>query len=121
MMSLTKAKQVARNPEAYSIEELDDALTVIVDDDRLTAAQVTRMQAAIDPVLRKRIDARADACTHPENRQSSDRETNEILCLDCGLLRDLMPWEEWAKLPTESHLIPMPGKAKPAATRGEQA
>jgi len=55
MMSLTKAKIVARNPNAYSTAELDDALTVIVEDDRLTEAQVTRMQAAIDPVLRARL------------------------------------------------------------------
>lgn len=117
MMSLSRAKKVAANPENYSIEELDDALTTIVDSPDLTERQVTRLQAKIDPVLRARIDARADACTHPEDRQHSDRETNEILCLDCGLLRDLMPWEEWANLPTESHLTPMP-EAKRSAMRG---
>jgi hypothetical protein len=55
MMSLTMARAVARNPEAYSSKELDDALTTIVEDDRLSEAQVTRMQAKIDPVLRARI------------------------------------------------------------------
>jgi hypothetical protein len=54
-VSLIKAKAIARTPEAYSTEELDDALTRIVEDDRLSEAQVTRLQAAIDPVLRARI------------------------------------------------------------------
>ena len=54
-VSLIKAKAIARTPEAYSIEELDDALTRIVEDDRLSEAQVTRLQARIDPVLRARI------------------------------------------------------------------
>jgi hypothetical protein len=118
MMSLTKAKAVAANPSAYSTAELDDALTVIVEDDRLSEAQVTRLQAKIDPVLRARIQQVRDTCTHPEDQQSFDLETNERHCAVCGWLRDAMPWEEWAKLPTESHLIPMPeAKAKPAATR----
>lgn len=56
VMSLSKARAVARNPEAYTTQELDDALTVIVDDDRLSEAQVTRLQNRIDPVLRARID-----------------------------------------------------------------
>lgn len=107
-MSLTKAKAVAKNPEAYTIEELDDALTVIVEDDRLTEAQVTRMQARIDPVLRARIDERSTNCQHPADRQSRDLETNEMHCADCGWLRDAMPWDEWAKLPTAAHLLPMP-------------
>jgi hypothetical protein len=55
MMSLIKAKAIARTPEAYTTEELDDALTVIVEDDRLSEAQVTRLQGCIDPVLRARI------------------------------------------------------------------
>jgi hypothetical protein len=55
VMSLSKARAVARDPEAYSNEELDAALTTIVEDDRLSEAQVTRMQAKIDPVLRARI------------------------------------------------------------------
>jgi len=123
MMSLTKAKIIAKNPNAYSNAELDDALTVIVEDDRLTEAQVTRMQAAIDPVLRARLDATFAAatpdCAHLPDRQSSDPSTNEALCLDCGWLRDLMTWEEWAKLPTESHLMPTPKEptGKPSATR----
>ena len=56
MMSLTKAKAIARTPDAYTTEELDEALTVIVEDDRLTEAQVTALQARIDPVLRARIN-----------------------------------------------------------------
>jgi hypothetical protein len=56
MMSLTMAKAIAKDPHAYSSAELDDALTVIVEDDRLTEAQVTRLQAIIDPVLRARIE-----------------------------------------------------------------
>jgi len=92
MMSLTKAKIVAKNPNAYSNAELDEALTVIVGDDRLTEAQVTRMQAAIDPVLRART------CTHPAEHQSSDIVTNEVLCMVCHELRDLMPWDEWEAL-----------------------
>jgi hypothetical protein len=55
MMSLTMAKAIARHPDTYSSAELDDALTVIVEDDRLTEAQVTRLQAKIDTVLRKRL------------------------------------------------------------------
>jgi hypothetical protein len=54
-VSLIKAKAIARTPEAYTTEELDDALTRIVEDDRLSEAQVTRLQARIDPVLRARI------------------------------------------------------------------
>lgn len=54
-MSLTRAKAVAKDPAAHTTEELDDALTVIVDDDRLSEAQVTKLQSAIDPVLRSRI------------------------------------------------------------------
>lgn len=54
-VSLIKAKAIARTPEAYSTEELDDALTTIVEDDRLSEAQVTRLQARIDPVLRARL------------------------------------------------------------------
>ena len=57
-VSLIKAKAIARTPEAYSTEELDDALTRIVEDDRLSEAQVTRLQARIDPVLRARIAQR---------------------------------------------------------------
>jgi hypothetical protein len=56
MMSLTKAKAVAKNPEAYTAQELDDALTAIVDSDMLTEAQVTSLQNRIDPVLRARIE-----------------------------------------------------------------
>lgn len=134
-MSFTKAKAVAKDPESYSIEELDEALDFIVNDYRLTEAQVTKMQAKIDPVLRARLAERqsriaaavvwpdmadgrptADDCTHPAERQSSDRETNEVLCEGCGWLRDLMPWEEWAQLPTEAHLIPIdPADGRPTA------
>lgn len=56
-MSLSKARAVARNPEAHTTEELDAALTTIVDDDRLSERQVTLLQNRIDPVLRARIDA----------------------------------------------------------------
>jgi hypothetical protein len=56
VMSLSKARAVARDPEAYSNEELDAALTTIVEDDRLSEAQVTRLQGRIDPVLRARIE-----------------------------------------------------------------
>ena len=120
-MSLNKAKAVAKDPESYSTEELDDALTVIVEDDRLTEKQVTRLQAAIDPVLRARLDERAATCKHPAERQSSDLETNEVLCTDCGYLRDLMPWDEWAKLPAQAHLTPMaddPAVGRPSAKDG---
>lgn len=54
MMSLDKAKAIAKLPEAFSTQELDDALTVIVEDDRLTEAQVTKLQAPIDRELRTR-------------------------------------------------------------------
>jgi hypothetical protein len=112
MMSLTKAKAIAKDPEAYSPQELDDPLTVIVESDRLTERQVTRLQALIDPVLRSRTSKpptrRYEDCTHPAEYQSSDAETNEVLCNHCGWLRDLMTWEEWAKRPIESHLLPMP-------------
>jgi hypothetical protein len=57
MMSLTRAKAVAAHPSEYSTGELDDALTVIVDSPDLTEAQVTRLQAKIDPELRRRIEA----------------------------------------------------------------
>lgn len=60
-MSLTKARAVAKDPESFTTQELDDALTVFVDDDRLTAVQVTALQARIDPVLRARIAAKAGA------------------------------------------------------------
>jgi hypothetical protein len=63
-MSLTKAKAVAKNPDAYSTAELDDALTVIVEDDRLTEAQVTRLQNRIDPVLRARLSDAEDSDLH---------------------------------------------------------
>lgn len=106
-VSLTKAKAIARHPEAYTIEELDDALTVIVEDDRLTEAQVIRMQRSIDPVLRRRLAERAATCTHPAEHQSADLDTNEVLCHDCGWLRDAMPWEEWASRPTAAHLLPV--------------
>lgn len=56
MMSLTKAKAIAKNPAAYSVEELDDALTTIVDSPDLTEAQVTRLQAKIDPMLRSKLN-----------------------------------------------------------------
>ena len=55
MMTLTKAKQIAKNPESFSTQELDDALTVIVEDDRLSETQVTNLQNKIDPVLRNRL------------------------------------------------------------------
>jgi hypothetical protein len=58
MMSLTKAKAVAKNPELYTAPELDEALTTIVDSPDLTEAQVTRLQGKIDPVLRALIAAR---------------------------------------------------------------
>lgn len=54
-MSLTQAKAVAKDPSAYSIEDLDDALTTIVDSDRLSETQVTNLQNKIDPVLRSRL------------------------------------------------------------------
>lgn len=55
-MTLTKAKAVAKNPEAFTTSELDEALTVIVEDDRLTETQVTNLQNKIDPVLRSRLN-----------------------------------------------------------------
>lgn len=55
MMSISKAKQVAKAPEQYSTQELDDALTAIVDCDRLTEQQVSNLQANIDPALRARL------------------------------------------------------------------
>lgn len=55
MMSLTKAKAVAKNPTAYDVEELHDALTTILDSDRLTEQQVANLQAKIDPVMRCRM------------------------------------------------------------------
>lgn len=55
MMTLTKAKAVAKAPETYSTAELDDALTVIVESDRLSEVQVTNLQNKIDPVLRARL------------------------------------------------------------------
>lgn len=54
-MSITKAKLVAKNPEAYTTQELDDALTAIVESDRLSETQVTNLQNKIDPVLRSRL------------------------------------------------------------------
>jgi hypothetical protein len=54
-MSITQAKAVAKNPTAYSTAELDDALTAILDCDRLSETQVTNLQRKIDPVLRARL------------------------------------------------------------------
>jgi hypothetical protein len=54
-MSLTRAKAVAKDPENCTTEELDDALTTIVESDRLSETQVTNLQNKIDPVLRRRI------------------------------------------------------------------
>ncbi len=61
MMSLTKAKAIAKNPQVYTAPELDDALTTIVDSPDLTEAQVTKLQAKIDPVLRALTTARGGA------------------------------------------------------------
>lgn len=55
MMSLSKAKAVAKDPEAFTTQELDDALTTIVESDRLTETQVSNLQNKIDPVLRARL------------------------------------------------------------------
>lgn len=55
-MSLTRAKAVAKDPEACSTEELDEALTTIVESDRLSETQVTNLQNKIDPVLRRRLE-----------------------------------------------------------------
>lgn len=54
-MSLTRAKLVAKSPQDFTTEELDAALTTIVDSDRLSETQVTNLQAKIDPVLRARL------------------------------------------------------------------
>lgn len=57
MMSISKAKQVAKAPQQYSTQELDDALTAIVESDALTEQQVTNLQQKIDPELRSRLTA----------------------------------------------------------------
>ena len=54
-MTLTEAQQIAKNPEAYTLKELDDAMTVILEDDRLTETQVTNLLNKIDPVMQRRI------------------------------------------------------------------
>jgi hypothetical protein len=56
-MSLTRAKAVAKDPEAFSVEELDEALSTIVDSDRLSERQVTNLQNKIDPILRAKVEA----------------------------------------------------------------
>ena len=35
------------------------------------------------------------ACLHPDHRQSADLCSNQILCDDCGYLRDIMAWGSW--------------------------
>lgn len=54
-MSLTRAKAVAANPSSCTIEELDEALSTIVDSDRLSEQQVTNLQNKIEPELRSRL------------------------------------------------------------------
>ncbi len=54
-VSLSRAKAIAKAPEAATTDELDAALTAIVDSDRLSETQVSNLQAKIDPVLRSRL------------------------------------------------------------------
>lgn len=54
-MNLSLARRIAKDPESFSTRELDDALTFIVDCDKLSEKQVSNLQAKIDPTLRKRI------------------------------------------------------------------
>lgn len=34
-------------------------------------------------------------CAHPESDQVGDLCTNEMLCLACGWLRDMLAWGSW--------------------------
>ena len=47
-------------------------------------------------LMKARVDP--DQCAHPPAAESRDIITNEIYCADCGLLRDMMPWDEWERL-----------------------
>lgn len=76
-VSLTKAKQIAKDPDAYSTRELDEALTTIVESDRLSEKQVSNLQAKIDPVLRDRIE---NGRTYPVGTNVRDIE-----CFDRGI------------------------------------
>lgn len=81
-MSLARAKAVAKNPEACTTQELDDALTAIVDSDRLSETQVTNLQNKIDPVLRSRLSDPLDhgiAAMDRDDIQSVGRKVRDIV------------------------------------------
>lgn len=42
-MTLTEARRIARDPRSATIEQLADSLEVVLNDDRLTANQVTNL------------------------------------------------------------------------------
>lgn len=54
-MTLTEAKRIAKSPDSYTTQQLDDAMTVILEDDRLSETQVTNLLNKIDPVIHQRI------------------------------------------------------------------
>lgn len=118
MMSLTKAKTVAKTPEAFSTEELDDAMTAILESDRLSETQVTNLLNKIDPVMRARLSVPAvpvevtyPARTAVTEIQQFDRSTKvTIQCLT-------HPASEWmTKDPYSSRWFASPRNCTPFGT-----
>lgn len=76
-MTLTEAKRIAKSPADYTTEQLDDAMTFILDSDRLSETQVTNLLAGIDREMRARIDAasKSETATYPEETRIGDIAT----------------------------------------------
>jgi hypothetical protein len=54
-ISLTQAKKIAANPSAYTMEELDDALTAVLDSDRLSETQCSNLTAKIEAGMKAQL------------------------------------------------------------------